>query len=60
MLTKRQVLTAVRAMPDSFLLEELFDRILLLSKINEGCRQIKEGKSLTTVEAKKKVKKWLS
>jgi hypothetical protein len=45
---------------DEFDTTELFDRILLLNKIEEGRKQIKEGKSYTTEEAKKKLKKWLN
>jgi len=46
-------------MPDNFDTIQLFDRILLFNKVEEGCRQIKEGKGLSTTEAKKKLKKWL-
>ncbi len=59
MLTKRQVLSAVKNMPDTFDTIELFDRILLLKKIDEGRKQIKEGKSYSTEQARKKLKKWL-
>ena len=46
-------------MPDTFDTTQLFDRILLLNKIEEGRRQIKEGKTFTTEEAQKKLRKWL-
>jgi hypothetical protein len=59
MLTKKQVLSAVKNMPDSFDTIQLFDRILLFNKVEEGRQQIKEGKGLSTTEAKKKLKKWL-
>ncbi len=59
MLTKRQVLSAVKNMPDNFDTVQLFDRILLFNKVEEGRQQIKEGKGLSTTEAKKKLKKWL-
>jgi hypothetical protein len=59
MLTKKQVLSAVKNMPDNFDTVQLFDRILLFNKVEEGRQQIKEGKGLTTAEAKKKLKKWL-
>ena len=59
MLTKKQVLSAVRNMPDNFDTIQLFDRILLFNKVEEGRQQIKEGKGLSTTEAKKKLKKWL-
>ena len=59
MLTKKQVLSAVKNMPDNFDTVQLFDRILLFNKVEEGRQQIREGKGLTTAEAKKKLKKWL-
>jgi len=59
MLTKKQVLSAIKNMPDSFETTQLFDRILLINKVEEGGKQIKDGKGLSTEEAKKKLKKWL-
>lgn len=59
MLTKKQVMTTIKGMPEKFDTTQLFDRILLLNKIEEGRRQIKEGKTYTTEEAQKKLKKWL-
>ena len=46
-------------MPDNFNTTELFDRVLLINKIEEGRKQIKEGEGLAADEAKKKLKKWL-
>jgi hypothetical protein len=59
MLTKKQVMTTIKGMPETFDTTQLFDRILLLNKIEEGRQQIKEGKTYTTEEAQKKLKKWL-
>jgi hypothetical protein len=59
MLTKKQVISAIRNMPDTFDTIQLFDRILLINKVEEGRQQLREGKGLSTAEAKKKLKKWL-
>lgn len=59
MLTKKQVISVVKNMPDNFDTTQLFDRILLIKKVEEGREQIKAGKGLSTDEAKKKLKKWL-
>ena len=59
MLTKQQVISAIKDMPDTFDTTQLFDRILLLKKIEDGRKQIKEGNSFTTQQARKKLKKWL-
>lgn len=59
MLTKKQVLSAIKEMPETFETTQVFDRILLLKKVEEARAEIKAGKGLTTEEAKKKLKKWL-
>ena len=59
MLTKKQVMSALRKMPDTFDTTYLFDHILLLNKVEEGRAEIREGKGLSTEEARKKLKKWL-
>ena len=59
MLTKQQVLDAIEQMPDIFDTNELFERILLLKKIEEGRKQAREGNTCTMDEAKEKLGKWL-
>ena len=59
MLTKKQVISAIKNMPDTFDTVQLFDRILLINKVDEGRQQLKAGKGLSTEEAKKRLKKWL-
>ena len=59
MLTKKQVISAIKNMPDTFNTTELFDRVLLIKKVEEGRQQISSGKGLSSEEAKKKLKKWL-
>jgi len=59
MLLKSEVLSAIKKMPDTFDTTQLFDRILLLKKIEEGRQQITAGKGFSTTDAKKKLKKWL-
>jgi hypothetical protein len=59
MLTKKQVMSAVKNMPDTFDTTYLFDHILLLNKVEEGRSQILGGKGHSTEEARKKLKKWL-
>lgn len=48
----------IKCMPDTFEATALFDRLALLCKIEEGRADIKKGKSFTTSEAKKQMKKW--
>jgi hypothetical protein len=59
MLTKKQVISTIRNMPDTFETTQLFDRILLLNKVEEGRLQVRQGKTYITEQARKKLKKWL-
>src|SRR6185437_1779543 len=57
MLRKKQVISMIRAMPDSFDRDDLFERILLIDKVGEGRRKAKTGKELSAGAEKKKLKK---
>jgi len=59
MLTKEKLIHTINELPDKFSIEDLFDRIILLEKIEIGIAQSKAGKTLTNDEAKEKLKKWL-
>jgi hypothetical protein len=59
MLTKQKLIKAISGLPDIFSLEEVIDRIVLLQKIEIGIEQADKGQSISTMQAKKKLKKWL-
>lgn len=59
MLSKTKVLKTIKELPESFSLEELFDKIIFLNKIEIGRQQSEEGKVFSTAEAKKHLSKWL-
>ena len=59
MLEKKQVIKSIRELPDTFSLDELFERIILLQKIEIGMEQSAKGQTHSTAEARKKLKKWL-
>ena len=59
MLDKKKVLQTIKDLPDTFSIEEVIDRIVLLQKIEIGLEQSRNGQTLTTSEAKSKLKKWL-
>ncbi len=59
MLTKQNVIKTINSLPDKFSVEEIIDRLLLLQKIEIGIDQADKGKTISTTEAKKKLKKWL-
>ena len=39
-------------------MDELFERLILLEKINTGLQEVEEGKIVSQEEAKEKMKKW--
>lgn len=59
MLSKDKILQTLKDLPDTFSIDELFDRIILLNKIEIGLEQSNSGKVSTTDQAKDKLKKWL-
>ena len=60
MLLKKEVLKTLKELPDEFSVDEAIDRLILLHKINKARAEIKQGKGVTTEQAKKKLKKWLN
>jgi hypothetical protein len=59
MLSKDKILQAVKELPEQFSIEELFERIILLQKIELGLEQSKSDKVLNTDQARERLKKWL-
>lgn len=60
MLSKKEVLKSLKDLPDEFPVDEAIDRLIVLHKMTRGRMEIRQGKGLTTEDAKKKLKKWLS
>ena len=59
MLLKKQVMKTLREMPDEFTMDEAIEKLTILNKIEKARMEIKEGKGLTTAQARKKLHKWL-
>lgn len=59
MLSKEKILQTVKDLPDKFSIEDLFERIILLQKIEMGLEQANAGQTVSTKEARKKLSKWL-
>jgi hypothetical protein len=59
MLSKDQVIKSIQELPNSFSIEELFDKIIFLEKLEKGRQQSKEGKTLSEAEARKRLEQWL-
>lgn len=59
MLIKEKVIASLKDMPKQFSVDEVIDRIILLQKIENGVNESKQGKAVSTEEAKKRLSKWL-
>lgn len=59
MITKKQILSSMKELPESFSAEEIIDKIILLQKIDMGLEQSKDGKVVSENDARKRLKKWL-
>ena len=59
MLVKKAVLKSIKDMPDYFSVDDAIERLIVLSKIENAQKEIKEDKGLSTSQATKKLKKWL-
>jgi len=56
---KKVAIDSINEMPETFELDELFERLIILEKIERGRSDIKEGKTQTHNEAKEQLGKWL-
>ncbi|MGI4803500.1 MAG: hypothetical protein ACRYFL_01920 [Janthinobacterium lividum] len=59
MLKKEMLMQTIQNIPDSFSLDDLLDRLVLIQKVETGLQQSEAGQILTTDQAKEKLKKWL-
>lgn len=59
MLTKEKTLEAVRSLPDSFSMDDLFQKLILLEHIETGMNDIREGRVHSSEEVRKRFQKWL-
>ena len=59
MLSKKNVLKSIKDLPETFSVDEVIDRIILLQKIEIGLKQSASAKVHSTASAKNKLKKWL-
>lgn len=55
MTVKEQVLSAISSLPEDASLEDAMDKLLFLSKIDSGLKDIEEGRVFSHEEAKTKL-----
>jgi hypothetical protein len=59
MLTKELVTASMENLPEHFTLDEIMQQLYVLHKIEKAREKSKQGKTVSTKEAKKKLAKWL-
>lgn len=60
MLSKKEGIKSLKKLPEKFSVDDAIDCLIVLHKMNRGKQEIKSEKGPTTIQAKKKLKKWLN
>lgn len=58
-MTKKHLAEAVKELPDTFSIDELIERLILVESFEKGREQYEQGKTLTQEEVSKRLEKWL-
>ena len=53
-----KVMDTVKEFPKEFELEDLFEKLVFVEKVEKGLIQLKKGKTVTHQKVKEIVKKW--
>ena len=59
MLTKDKVRKTVDRLPEKFTVDQIVEELVILNRIEEGLKDIEEGRVFTTDQVKKELKTWL-
>jgi predicted transcriptional regulator len=59
MLTKDKVKKTIDRLPDNFTVDQLVEELVVLNKIEEGLKDIEDGRVFTTDQVKQELKVWL-
>ena len=58
-ISKEKLIETIKDLPDTFSLDELFERLILLQKIESGMEQSKSDQVFSTADARAKLSQWL-
>jgi len=58
MLTKTNLLEQIEEFPEEFSIDDLIDKLILISKIENGNTQSETGQTITENELDKEIEKW--
>ena len=59
MLTKEKVKKTMERLPDNFTVDQVIEELVVLNKIEEGLKDIEEGRVFTNDQVKQELKAWL-
>ena len=57
-MTKEIVAAAIKNMPQEFDMDQLFERLIFIEKVETGLKEIEEGKTIPLDEVKKIMDGW--
>jgi len=57
-MTKEIVTAALKGMPREFELDEFIERLIVIEKIEEGLKDIEEGRTISHSEIKEIIEEW--
>ena len=56
MLTKEKVIKTIDRLPENFTIDQVVEELVILNKIDEGLRDVEQGRVFTTDQVKKELK----
>ncbi len=59
MLTKEKIQETLQALPENLELEDVIEKLILLDKIDQGIKDVNEGRTYSGVQVRDELKKWL-
>ena len=59
MLTKDKVRKTIDRLPENFTVDQIVEELVILDKIEEGLKDIEEGRVFSTDQVKQELKTWL-
>lgn len=59
MLTKGKVKKTIERLPDEFTVDQIVEELMVLNKIEEGLKDIENGRVFATDQVKQELKTWL-
>ncbi len=57
-MTKETAAAAIKEMPQEFNVDELIEKLIFIEHVEEGLKQIDEGRKIPLAEVEKIVKEW--